>query len=54
MRGGGVLLPVLDVASVVVGAACALRRAGGCAGPAHSGVRRQGGVWLGVRQLAVS
>ena len=46
-------VPVLDVASVVVGAASSLQRAGGCVGPAHSGMRCQGGLWLGVRQLVV-
>ena len=52
-RGGVLLLPLLAVASVVVGAAGAPQRAGGCVGTAHSGVRCQGGVWLGVRRLVV-
>ena len=46
-------MPMLDVVSVVVGAAGALQRAGVCVGPAHSGVRSQGGLWLGVRQHVV-
>ena len=47
------LVPMPDVASVVVGAAGVLQRAGECVGPAHSGVRCQGGPWLGVCQLLV-
>ena len=46
-----VLVPV--VASVVVHATGALQRAGGCVWPVHSGVRCQGGLWLGVRQHVV-
>ena len=46
-------MPMPDVASVVVGAAGVLQRAGECVGPAHSGVRCQGGPWLGVCQLVV-
>ena len=33
--------------------ACALQRTGGCAGPAHNGVRCRRGVWLGVRQFVL-
>lgn len=47
------LLLVPDVASVVVGEAGELQHARGCAGPAHSDVRCQEGVWQGVRQLVV-
>ena len=44
-------VPVPDVASVVVGAG-ALQR--GSIGPAHSVVRYQGGIWLGVRQFVAA
>ena len=46
-------VPVPVVASVVVHASGALQRAGGCVWPVHSGVRCQGGLWLGVRQHVV-
>ena len=49
---GSLSLPVPDVA-LVVGEPGALKCTGGCAGPAYSGVRCQGGFWLGVRQLVV-
>ena len=45
---GFLLLPVPDVASVTAGEAGVLQ---GCAQPAHSCVRCQGGVWLVVGQL---
>ena len=51
--GRVLLLPVPNVALVVVGEAGALWRSKGCAWAVHNGVRCQGGVWLGVRQLAV-
>ena len=52
-RGSVLVLPMPAVASVVVDAAGALRHDRGCVGPTHSGVRCQGGVWLGVSQLVV-
>ena len=52
-EGGLLSLPVLEVASVVVGEAGALQRTCSYAGPTHSGLWCQGGVWLVVLELVV-
>ena len=49
--GRSQLVPVVVGGCLVVGAASALQRAGGCVWPAHRSVWCQRGVRLGVRQL---
>ena len=47
------MLPLPNVASVVVSEAGALQRTEGCAGPSHSDMRCQGGLWVCVHLLVV-